>query len=64
MVSMEIRLYGDRVESDPFYGYFMVKLVWRLSGIFMEKTKLSNNSHINFTIDKKQTNEYITLNSS
>ena len=29
---------GDSVESDAFYGDFMVKLVWRLSGVFMEKT--------------------------
>ena len=26
------------MESDTFYGDFMVKLVWRLSGVFMEKT--------------------------
>ena len=36
MVSMEID--GERVESDTFYGDFMVKLVWRLSGVFIEKT--------------------------
>ena len=32
------RLYGDSVESVTFYGDFMVKLVWRLSRVFMEKT--------------------------
>ena len=34
MDSMETewRLYGDSVESDTFYGDFMVKLLWRLSG--------------------------------
>ena len=31
------RLYGDGVESDTFYGDFMIKLVWKLSGVFMEK---------------------------
>ena len=31
-------LYGDSVDSDTFYVDFMVKLVWRFSGIFMEKT--------------------------
>ena len=36
------RLYGDNVESDTFYGDFMVKLVWRLSGIIMEKRGKSN----------------------
>ena len=29
MVSIET---GDRVESNTFYGNFMVKLLWRLSG--------------------------------
>ena len=24
-------------ESDTFYGDFKVKLVWRMSGVFMEK---------------------------
>ena len=32
------RLYGDSEESDTFHGDFMVKLVWRLSGVLMEKT--------------------------
>ena len=32
------RLYGNGVETDTFYGDLMVKLVWRLSEIFMEKT--------------------------
>ena len=26
------------MESDTFYGDFVVKLVWRLSGVFIEKT--------------------------
>ena len=30
--------YGDSVENGTFYEDFMVKLVWRLSGVFMEKT--------------------------
>ena len=40
MVRMGIlwRLYGDSVESDTFYEDFMVKLVWRLCWVFMEKT--------------------------
>ena len=29
-------LYGAGVESDTFYGDFMV--VWRLFGVFIEKT--------------------------
>ena len=28
----------DSVESDIFYGDFMVKLVWKLFEVFMEKT--------------------------
>ena len=28
----------ESVESDTFYGDFMVKLVWRLSGIFTGTT--------------------------
>ena len=28
----------ESVESDTFSGDFMVKLVWRLSGIFMGPT--------------------------
>ena len=42
------------MKSDTFYGEFMVKLVWRLSEIFMEKTrkiKLQDNLHMNFTIN-------------
>ena len=41
------------MESDTFYGDLMVKLIWRLSGVFMEKTlhvKLQDDIHINFTI--------------
>ena len=37
----------------------MVKLIWRLSGVFMEKTwyiKLPYNLHVNFTI--KSDNKY------
>ena len=30
--------YGDSVESDTFYGNCMVRLVWRLPVVFMEKT--------------------------
>ena len=41
------------MESDTFYGNFMVKLVRRLSGVCMEKTwqikSSPNNLHINFT---------------
>ena len=36
MVCMEYE--GDSVESDTFYGDFMVKLAWKLSGVSMEKT--------------------------
>ena len=36
--SLVRRLFEDIVKSDTFYGDFIVKLVWRLSGIFMEKT--------------------------
>ena len=32
------RLYGDSVDSDISYGNFIVQLVWKLSGVFMEKT--------------------------
>ena len=41
------------MESDTFYKDFMVKLVWRLSGVFGGKTwhfKLLENLHVNFTI--------------
>ena len=31
------RLYGDSVKRDTFYGDFTVKLVWRLSKVFIEK---------------------------
>ena len=31
------RLSGDNVESDTFYEDFMVKLVWKLSGVFLDK---------------------------
>ena len=27
------RLCGDSMESDTFYGDFVVKLIWRLSGV-------------------------------
>ena len=50
MESMEI-VWRQR-ESDTFHGNFMVKLVWRLSGVFMEKTrliKLPDNRHTDFT---------------
>ena len=29
----------ETVKSDTFYGDCMVKLVWRLSGIFRERTR-------------------------
>ena len=32
------RLCGDGVKSDTFYGDLMVKLDWKLSEVFMEKT--------------------------
>ena len=32
------RFHGDSVESDTFYGNFMVTLGWRLSGAFIGKT--------------------------
>ena len=32
------RMYGDSVESDTFHGDFMVKFVWILSGVFLQKT--------------------------
>ena len=48
MVSMEIvwKQYGDCMErvwrvileSDTFHGDFMVKVLWRLPGLFIEKT--------------------------
>ena len=31
------------MESDTFYGDFMVKLVWRLSGVFMGKKQGKSN---------------------
>ena len=31
------QMYGDSVESDTFYGDFMVKSVWRLFGVFIEE---------------------------
>ena len=40
------------MKSDTFYGDFMVKLSWTLSGIFVEKTcqvKLPDERHINLT---------------
>ena len=36
-IKISSRLYGDSVECDTFYGDTIVKLVWRLSGVFMEK---------------------------
>ena len=33
-----MKIYGDSVESDAFYGDFTVKLVRRLSEVFREKT--------------------------
>ena len=43
MVGMEIvwRLYGDSVETDTFYGDFMVKLLWRLSEVFHGENMVS-----------------------
>ena len=41
-------MYGDSVESDTLYGDFMVKLIWRLPRVFIEKTlfiKLPENLH-------------------
>ena len=35
------RLYGDSVEWDTFYGDFTVKLVWRLSKVFMENNMVN-----------------------
>ena len=29
--------FGHCLKVDPLYGDFMVKLVWRLSGVFMKK---------------------------
>ena len=34
--------YGKSVESDNFHGDFMVKLVWRLSLVFMERALVYN----------------------
>ena len=66
LVSMEIvwRCYGDSVESDTFYGDFVVKSVWRLSRVFTEKTwliKLADNLHINFTIKSKKQKTSLSL---
>ena len=46
MVSMET------VESDTFHGNFIVKLVWKLSGISWRNhsNSLPGNLYINFTI--------------
>ena len=41
------------MKSDTLYGDFLVKLMWRLSGVFKKKTwqiGLPDNIHINFTI--------------
>ena len=38
MISMEIVWRQCGQESDTFYGDFMVKLIWRLSGAFIKKT--------------------------
>ena len=38
MVNLITRMYKDSVESGTFYGDFMVKLILRLSGVFVEKT--------------------------
>ena len=35
---VNIRLYADSVERDAFHGDFMVKFVWRLSGVYTEET--------------------------
>ena len=35
---VSVRLCGDNVEKNTFCGDFMVILVWRLSGIFLEET--------------------------
>ena len=48
-----LRLYVGSVDSDTFYGDFMVKLVRRLSGFSWRKHGQSNfadNIHINFII--------------
>ena len=41
------------MDNDTFNGDFIAKLVWRFSGVFMEKTwyvKLPDNLRISFTI--------------
>ena len=35
------RLYADSVESDPFYGDFKVKSVWRLSGVLCRNHQIN-----------------------
>ena len=43
--------YGDSMETVLRVILFMVKLVWRLCGVFMKKTwqiKLPDNLHINY----------------
>ena len=50
MASME--LYGDSVKSDIFME-ILVKLIWTLLDVFMEKTwkiKIPGNLQTNFTI--------------
>ena len=38
------------MERDNVYGYFMVKLIWRLSGVVMEKHRKSNYQTISILI--------------
>ena len=43
--------------GNQYHGDFVVKLVWRLSGSFLEKIwyiKLPDNLHINFTIESRK----------
>ena len=42
MVIILWRSHGDSVESDNFYGDFMMKLVWRLSEVLWRKDGKSN----------------------
>ena len=58
MANLIIRMVGMEIVRREFgcnscYGDFIVKLVWRLYGVFMEKTrhiKLPVNFHISFTM--------------
>ena len=54
-------MYRDSVETDTFYRDFMVKLVRRLSEVFMEKTryiKLRDYLHIEISIHRKYLSPY------